>query len=171
MVGGYITIRALRTRIRLSVNWKRQLYIHPQYLNDNADILERDRDNESCGTIDRDPTINEERNGIFVFCFLAGTSQREFHHGSPSRSAVMIVVEEAKTSRTPRDSDSTSSSVDTSSTSVNIGSRMEWRWQDKKNLLIQPKAYRRIGILRVWLCMDEKKWEKIMLPRNDWKIF
>jgi len=168
VIGGNIKILAYGARIQLSVNSKRQLYIHPEYLNKHAGELERENDNDPCGTLDRDPTINEERNGISAYCLLAGIAL--------DHRAVMIVVEEAEPPRTPRDSESISSSMGSASTSVSMISRIKRRLQDKTNPPTQPtptrpKTYRRIGIIRARLYWEVLQYQDDQKGMVSWGMF
>jgi len=174
VIGGYANIEALGIRIPLTVDSKRQLYIHPKYLNQHAGIIAYETEGEPCGTLDHNPSIQEEKFGISSYCLLITTyfSQPLLAKGPLMRTGILIVLEEVGSNLTTPDPSTYSDPRTQVAPPMNMGGRLKLRFQGKINIIKPPKVhqpmeYRRIGILK--LRMDYQKMVSLH-PRTDWKI-
>jgi len=173
VIGGYAKINALGVRIPLAVDSKRKLYIHPEYLNQHAGILAHETEGEPCGTLDNDPTIQEETHGISGYCLLATTHEAQ---PTPNKGPLMtigtlIVMEKVPSLTTPHTSTHFDSLMEIP-TPTSMGGRLKLLLQEKFNLLNPPTYYppidlRRIGILKVRMDFQQMVY---LHPRRNWNI-
>jgi len=157
----------------IAVDSKRKLYIHPEYLNQHAGILAHETEGEPCGTLDNDPTIQEETHGISGYCLLATTHEAQ---PTPNKGPLMtigtlIVMEKVPSLTTPHTSTHFDSLMEIP-TPTSMGGRLKLLLQEKFNLLNPPTYYppidlRRIGILKVR--MDFQQMVSLH-PRRNWNI-
>jgi hypothetical protein len=179
VIGGYANIKALGVRIKLTVDSKRQLYMHPRYLNQHAGIIAYETEGEPCGTLDHDPTIQEEKFGISSDCLLITTylAQHMPDKGSLMRIGTLIVLEEVGENLTTPDPATYFDPQARIPTPSSLGGRLRLRLTEEINLSNPPKIkppkfhplmeHRRIGILKVRI--DYQKMLSLY-PLTDWKI-